>query len=48
MEDTTEERLEGEMEHRFHLKVTSKGVGGTRLAKCNVNEEIVRNMYQNV
>ncbi len=36
-EDTTEERWEGEREHRFHLKVTSKGVGGTWVAKCNVN-----------
>ncbi len=36
-EDTTEERWEGEREHMFHLKVTSKGVGGTRVAKCNVN-----------
>ncbi len=36
-DDTTEERLEGEREHRFHLKVTGKGVGGTRVAKCNVN-----------
>ncbi len=36
-EDTTEERWEGEREHRFRLKVTGKGVGGTRVAKCNVN-----------
>ncbi len=36
-EDTTEERWEGEREHRFHLKVNAKGVGGTRVAKCNVN-----------
>ncbi len=36
-EDTTEERCEGEREHRFHLKETGKGVGGTRVAKCNVN-----------
>ncbi len=36
-EDTTEERWEGEWERRFHLKVTGKGVGGTRVAKCNVN-----------
>ncbi len=36
-EDTTEERCEGEREHRFRLKVTGKGVGGTRVAKCNVN-----------
>ncbi len=28
-EDTKEERCEGEREHRFHLKVTSRGVGGT-------------------
>ncbi len=28
--DTTEERWEGERERRFHLKVTDKGVGGTR------------------
>ncbi len=36
-EDTTEERREGEREHRFRLKVTSKGDGGTRVAKCKVN-----------
>ncbi len=36
-EDTTEERWEGERERRFHLKVAGKGVGGTRVAKCNVN-----------
>ncbi len=36
-EDTTEERWEGERECRFHLKVTGKGVGGTGVAKCNVN-----------
>ncbi len=36
-EDTTEERCEGERERRFRLKVTGKGVGGTRVAKCNVN-----------
>ncbi len=36
-EDTTEERWEGERERRFLLKVTGKGVGGTRVAKCNVN-----------
>ncbi len=36
-EDTTEERWEGERERRFRLKVTGKGVGGTRVAKCNVN-----------
>ncbi len=47
-EDTTEERCEGEREHRFRLKgqgffichiikVTGKGVGGNRVAKCNVN-----------
>ncbi len=36
-EDTTEERCEGEGERRFRLKVTGKGVGGTRVAKCNVN-----------
>ncbi len=27
----------GERERRFHLKVTGKGVGGTRVAKCNLN-----------
>ncbi len=37
-EDTTEERWEGEKERRFRLKVTGKGVGGTRVAKCYVNE----------
>ncbi len=36
-EDTTEERWEGERERRFRLKVTGKGLGGTRVAKCNVN-----------
>ncbi len=36
-EDITEERWEVEREHRFRLKVTGKGVGGTRVAKCNVN-----------
>ncbi len=36
-EDTTEERWEGERERRFRLKVTGTGVGGTRVAKCNVN-----------
>ncbi len=36
-EDTTEERWEGERGLRFHLKVTGKGVGGMRVAKCNVN-----------
>ncbi len=36
-EDTTEERWEGERERRFRLKVTGKGVGGTQVAKCNVN-----------
>ncbi len=36
-EDTTEERWEEERERRFHLNVTSKGVGGTRVAKCNIN-----------
>ncbi len=36
-EDTTEERREGERERRFRLKVTGKGVGGTLVAKCNVN-----------
>ncbi len=36
-EDTTDERHEGERERRFRLKVTGKGVGGTLVAKCNVN-----------
>ncbi len=36
-EDTTVERWEEERERRFRLKVTGKGVGGTRVAKCNVN-----------
>ncbi len=36
-EDTTEDRCEGERERRFRLKETGKGVGGTRVAKCNVN-----------
>ncbi len=36
-EDITEERWEGERERRFRLKVTGKGVGGTRVAKFNVN-----------
>ncbi len=34
-EDTTEERCEGES--RFRLKETGERVGGTRVAKCNVN-----------
>ncbi len=37
-EDITEERWrEGERDRRFRLKVTGKGVGGTRVAKCNAN-----------
>ncbi len=36
-EDTTEERWDGERELRFRLKVTGKGVGGTLVAKCDVN-----------
>ncbi len=36
-EDTTEERWDGEREHRFRLKATGKGVGGTQVAKCYVN-----------
>ncbi len=36
-EDTTEERWEGEKERRFRLKVTGRGVGGTQVAKCNLN-----------
>ncbi len=36
-EDTTEERWEGEMEHRFNLKVTGIGVGGTQVARCRLN-----------
>ncbi len=36
-EDTTEERRVGERERRLHLKVTGKGAGGTRVAKCKVN-----------
>ncbi len=36
-EDITEERWEGEKEHRFRLKVNGKGVGGTRVAKCNIH-----------
>ncbi len=30
-EDTTEERCEGERERRFRLKVTGKGVGGSKI-----------------
>ncbi len=45
-EDTTEERCEGERERRFRLKVTGKGVGGTRVAKCNVNETLVEGRVQ--
>ncbi len=37
VEDTTEERWERERERRFRLKVTGKGVGGTQVAKCNLN-----------
>ncbi len=49
-EDTTEERWEGERERRFRLKVTGKGVGGTRVAKCNVNlmKKWSEWLYQNV
>ncbi len=52
-EDTTEERREGERERRLHLKVTGKGAGGTRVAKCKVNvmkkwSEICSGLYQNV
>ncbi len=36
-EDTTEERRVGERERRLRLKVTGKGAGGTRVAKCKVN-----------
>ncbi len=36
-EDTTEKRWEGERERRFRLKVTGRGVGGTLVAKCNLN-----------
>ncbi len=36
-EDTTEERWEGERERRFRLKVTGRGVGGARVATCNLN-----------
>ncbi len=36
-EEREEERCEGERERRFCLKVTGKGVGGTRVATCNVN-----------
>ncbi len=36
-EDTTEERWEGERERRFRLKVTGRLVGGTQVAKCNLN-----------
>ncbi len=36
-EDTTEERWEGERERRFRLKVAGRGVGGTQVAKCNLN-----------
>ncbi len=36
-EDTTEERREWERERRLRLKVTGKGDGGTRVAKCKVN-----------
>ncbi len=35
-EDTTEERWE-RRKGRFSLKVAGRGVGGTRVAKCNVN-----------
>ncbi len=36
-EDTTEEIWEGEREHRFRLKATGKGVGGTQVAKYKLN-----------
>ncbi len=36
-EDTTEERCDGERERRFRLKVTSRGVGGSEVARCRLN-----------
>ncbi len=36
-EDTTEERCEGERERRFRLKVTGRGVGGSKVARCRLN-----------
>ncbi len=36
-EDTTEERWEGERDRRFRLNVTGRGVGGTQVAKFNLN-----------
>ncbi len=36
-EDTTEERWEGKRERRFRLKVSGRAVGGTQVAKCNLN-----------
>ncbi len=35
-ENITEERWEGEREGRFRLKVTGKGVGGTRVVNSGV------------
>ncbi len=43
-EETSEERWEGQRERRFRLKVTSKGIGGTRVAKCYVNVMKKRSM----
>ncbi len=33
----SEEKLEGEREHRFCLKVTGRGVGATQVATCRLN-----------
>ncbi len=36
-EDTKEERCEGEREQRFRLKVTGRGAGGFKVARCRLN-----------
>ncbi len=36
-EDTTEVRCEGERERRFRLKVTVRGVCGSKVARCRLN-----------
>ncbi len=41
-DDTTEERWRGEREHRFCLKVTGRGIGGTQVVICRLN--VIKNV----
>ncbi len=36
-DDTTEQRMKGESEHGFCLKVTGRGIGGTQVIICRLN-----------